>query len=81
MAELTLRELEFKRPEFPDDVFVTVRRGPKWAALPHTPEDTNLVQIKETDGAEVALGYIIARFVGPLFLVPAEFLHIEHDRT
>ena len=79
MAELNLRELLFKRPEFPDDVFVTVRRGCKWAALPTAPEDTSLVQIKETNGPEIALAYITARFVGPLHLIPAEWLALEHD--
>ncbi len=79
MAELKLRELLFPRPEFPDDVFVTVRRGTKWARPCLIPADTDLVQIKETDGPEIALGYITARYVGPLHLIPAEWLALEHD--
>lgn len=78
-----MRKLLFKRPEFPDDVFVTVRRGVKWAHVPGETETSSgrLVSLRETGGDEVGVAAIQALYRGPVHLVPVEWLALEHDVT
>lgn len=83
MALPEMRELLFKRPEFPGQMFVTVRRGTKWATDPPETETSSgkLVILRETDGDEIGAAVIEARYIGPVHLIPVAWLSLEHDVT